>query len=115
MVRKIIESSSPKKIVYANACYTGGGIYIFIGKFSDGTYFISGTEERPQLYNVKKKPSFDNDDHWYEEWIFDDKNFLGIIENKSLWKSMIKWIISNKPKGNYSLDDMESLLGDNLD
>ena len=43
MKRYVKSGSSAKlpKVKSATASYTGGGWYVFLGEFSDGTYFIA--------------------------------------------------------------------------
>ena len=93
------------KIKHATAIYTGGGIYIYYGQLNNGLYFRAG-------------------DGW--EWIsicdadtsVDDANYIEFYEEHeienlvnddyvSFWNNMLKWIIDNKPDGNYISCELE--------
>lgn len=60
------ESDTTPDIVQCDWCNTGGNIYIFIGTFSDGTYFMLDSEFDVRI--LTEYPDWDNDDAWYEDW-----------------------------------------------
>ena len=110
MVRIITESSSSKKVIYANAEYTGGNMYIFIGKFSDGTYFKTSSETEPYVVNVRKKTTF-SDECWDGGiWEYEDDNFISEKKDRKTYNAMLKWIIDNEPDGGYSVSDLKWML-----
>ena len=114
------ESANSLEIEYATPNYTGGGIYVYTGKLKDGNYFMASDDwfdkDNPYftIRIVNENPDEAGDDGydaWYEEWqkprlvrdITDD-------EAKRFTEQILKWIIKNKPEGNYQVDDMKDLL-----
>lgn len=95
------------KIIYANACYTGGGIYIYYGNLSDGTFFRTWTDgECIEIVDVNA--SIENEEADYEE--FYEKHRVGTLINEeyaSFWNEMLQFIIDWQPKGNYWVSELE--------
>jgi len=102
-------------IEYAIPIYTGGGIYVYIGKLNDENYFIA----EDSIFN-KNMPSFsirivnknpeEEDDFWNTEW--QEEHLVkdmtdGETETKELTKQILDWVIKNQPDGNYDLGDIE--------
>lgn len=89
--------------------YTGGGIYIFTGKLSDGNYFMVDFIDGDDYWAivVDEDPS-DFDVSCYEEWQTDHLvKELFSVDRVAFVKSMLAWVKANKPDGNYSMKDME--------
>ena len=94
------------KITKAIPCYTGGNIYVFTGSLDDGTYFIADD----CCYDVRVldiDPDTVEDEVWYED--FQKKHLVRDIpveDAPKFFKDMLRWVIKNKPKGNYLEEDM---------
>lgn len=115
------KSANLPKVVDANATYTGGGWYVFLGKFSDGTYFIADYPYFDlRIVNEDPRPTFWDDDEdtsaGYEPW--QEAHLIKDVPNdttKKFFKDMFKWILKNEPDGNYNSGDIEDMLDDNND
>lgn len=97
------------KIIYANAEYTGGGIYRYYAKVSDNKYLLGNTEW-DWIYLVDKNPMSD-EESLYCEW-FDDHT-LKIYEGaacKKLTRAIINWIDKHEPSGNYSIYELKEMI-----
>ena len=99
------------KVIEANATYTGGGIYQYTGVFDNGNYFQTWTdyEEYVQELNIDPHKNWDDNDD--EEW----QNEHMIAEHygqeaTEILKEGMKYIIDNKPLGNYSVGEVEDAL-----
>lgn len=95
------------KITFANACYTGGGIYIYYGNLSDGTFFRTWTDcECIEI--VSENASIENDEADYQEF-YDEYRIASLIGKEfcEFWNEMLKFIIEEQPKGNYLVSDLE--------
>lgn len=94
------------KIKYATAQYTGGGIYIYYGQLEDGSYF-RGCDDWEWIEICDTDTSMDAADYYefYEEHRVCTLNGK---EYETFWNEMLLWIIHNAPKGNYSVDELES-------
>ena len=56
-------SANLPKVVAAEASYTGGGIYVFLGELSDGTYFIADYPYFDlRIVNEDPRPTYWDDD-----------------------------------------------------
>ena len=53
----------------AEADYTGGGIYVFLGKASDGVWFLGSDSNGYEVSFVNSDPRECFDDTFYPEWI----------------------------------------------
>ncbi len=108
--------------------YTGGGIYLFTGKLTDGNFFMADTanyDVRVLTEDPDEPTGMDalgiterNIDsvEWQEEHLVKD---LTPAEAVAFFKEMLKWVEDNDPSGNYLGSDMdyfkeelESLHGD---
>lgn len=98
---KFKPQSKTLKVVEANACYTGGGIYIYYGKFNNGNYFF-GDSEWDCVYECDADP--DCEEAGYNEWCDKHciKEYVGKQYKKYL-KQWYKWLLLHKPNGNYDL------------
>ena len=97
------------KIIKANACYTGGGIYRFTAQINDRR-FVLGSSEWDELYITDEDPDA-TEDSWYNEWC--DKHIVEIVKNEAyanLLNELIKWILDNEPDGNYQASEIERFI-----
>lgn len=94
-----------KKIKFANACYSGGGFYLYNGAFLDGTFFLATDENDITIFDTL--PSFDYSMEFFEAHkigYIDE----GSAEHTAFFKNLFNWILENSPKGNYSPAEIES-------
>ena len=103
-------------IEWANADYTGGGFYAYIGKLKNGNYFMAADDWNDKnvcyVYEVDSEVVFDTfteDDPapWSNEWM--DMHTV-TIHNTNAFKQILKWIITNEPDGNYWIEELEERL-----
>lgn len=100
------------KVKSARADYTGGGIYVFTGELTDGNFFIADCSFSAGFYGLRivnnnpenLEESLEVD--WQEKHLVKD-----VARCKGFMKDMFKWIIENRPYGNYLVDDMKYILG----
>ena len=115
------KSANLPKVVAAEASYTGGGIYVFLGELSDGTYFIADYPYFDlRIVNEDPRPTywddFNEDGASYVPW--QEAHLIKDVPNdttKKFFKDMFKWILKNDPEGNYNSGDIEDMLEDNND
>ena len=113
---KSSDSINTPKIISVTPIYTGGGIYIYWGAFSDGTYFIADddydltiVDSDPTLSYVEDEDIFEAD---YSEW--QEKHLVRYIDDnktQNFFNEMFDWILQNEPSTplcNYSLGDIET-------
>lgn len=97
--------------------YTGGGVYCFTGELQDGNYFLADciSADCYSLRIVNDNPNkYDLNEVWTEDWQLD--HFVkDVTRCKGFIKNMLKWIIKNRPDGNYLVSDMETILTDFID
>lgn len=102
------------EIKTANAMYTGGNIYVFTGKFTDGNYFIADScdgfvriiNDNPDGESEFYDWNFcDND--WQEEHLVEDLN--DEKEQAAFIVEICNYIIENKPDGNYVESEIEKI------
>lgn len=90
-------------------CYTGGGVYVFTGSLANGSYFIA-TNDMHDIRELNEDPDqYDFEETLQAEW--QEKHLLkdydcGSEESKQFFSDMYSWIFHNKPKGNYSMDEL---------
>lgn len=93
------------KIKNATAIYTGGNIYIYYGQLTDGNYFRACDD----WYCIEIcDADTSTDDADYNEWL--DKHRVEMLEGyeyEIFWNKMLRWIIDNKPKGNFQSYELE--------
>lgn len=114
--------SISNNIEYATPNYTGGSIYVYTGKLKDGNYFMASDEDLDK-YNkafavriVNEDPDTaedpDQDDiAWFPEW--QEPRLVKDLEGKEaeeFTKQILRWVIANKPDGNYQISDMKGML-----
>lgn len=106
-----------KTVESAEAAYTGGGIYCYIGKMSDGTYFMAGddvTEDYSELTIVDEMPDFD--ESWYQEWI--DAHKIRDVQGSEAVELYAEILVrawdamNNGENMNATMQDMETRLHD---
>lgn len=95
------------KITFANACYTGGGIYIYYGNLSDGTFFRTWTDGEC-IEIVDKSADIDNEEADYEEF-YEEHRIASLVGKEfcEFWNEMLRFIIQEQPNGNYWVSDLE--------
>ena len=90
-------------VVEATADYTGGGIYVFMGRLENGTYFLFDSEWMEAAF-VDANPYKEEDAftaEWQEEHYVENP-FKTEEENKFFCNSVIDWILEYGTNGNYS-------------
>lgn len=95
------------KITFANACYTGGGIYIYYGNLSDGTFFRTWTDgECIEIVDVNA--SIENEEADYEEF-YEEHRIASVVGKEfcEFWNEILRFIIHEQPNGNYLVSDLE--------
>lgn len=99
------------KIKNVTPCYTGGGIYVFTGELEDGNFFIADCPFSAEYYSlriVNENPE-NLDESLEVDW--QEKHFVKDVNRcKGFMKDMLKWIIKNRPDGNYDIDDMKRIM-----
>lgn len=89
----------------ANACYTGGGIYIYYGQLENGLYFRSADEwEMISICNADTSVEDADYPEFYEEHEIDS---ITGDQFDEFFNTMLLWIIHNVPYGNYDADELE--------
>lgn len=99
------------RVIYANATYTGGGIYQYTGRLDNGNYFQTWTDYEDYVQELDTDPEENWDDNDDEEW----QNEHMVAEHYGLkateiLKEAMKYIVDNKPRGNYSVGEVEDAL-----
>jgi len=98
------------KVKSANACYTGGGIYMYYGKLNNGNHFLCWTDWEEYVLELDADPGTDEniEEAGYEDWQqAHTVRELPVMESYKTLLSALKWIVKNEPVGNYSVSDME--------
>ena len=109
-------SLNKSRFVSVEPEYTGGGIYLFTGKLTDGNFFMADTAN----YDVRVLTEDPNEPtgmdalgiternidsvEWQEEHLVKD---LTPDEAVEFFKEMLKWVEDNDPSGNYLGSDMD--------
>lgn len=116
MLNESEETNSNIESVIPN--YTGGGIYTYIGKLSDGNYFMAEDsifDKTNPIFSIRivnENPDEVGEDSWYPEWQ-EEHLVKDVVETdneaKEFTKQILQWIITNKPEGNYDISDMETM------
>ena len=99
------------RVIDANATYTGGGIYIYTGQLDDGTFFMTNTEYLDYIMVLDADPEENWDDNCDEQWQNEHMvvEYCG-FEAIEITREALQYIISNNPRGNYSIGEIESEL-----
>jgi hypothetical protein len=94
------------KIKNANACYTGGGIYIYYGELENGLFFRACDDwESIEICNADTSTEEADFYEFYENHTIES---IGGNDYISFWNNMLLWIIHNAPKGNYNASELEN-------
>lgn len=94
----------------ANACYTGGGIYIIQAELEDGTFFTTDT----YLFGLYDSDYLEANETigdlgaWEQEHLLADS--LTVAEAKRIEVDALEWILENEPVGNYDAYELRLLL-----
>lgn len=88
------------RVTYANADYTGGGIYCYHGKLSNGQYFVTD-DDCPSILLTDEEPKDFPSGEWVPNW---EKSHE--VMDANLWAEMFRWIIAHKPVGNYAMTEI---------
>lgn len=105
------------KFVSVTPDYTGGGIYVFTGKLSNGNYFMADTgfydvrildddpdaETGEVMYLDIMERNIDSVE-WQEAHLVKDLKEDECVE---FFLQMFKWVEANKPEGNYSMGEFK--------
>lgn len=121
-MKRYIQSSKLNKfpkVVEAECEYTGGGIFVFLGKFSDGTYFIS---DYPffslRIVDEDPRPTFWGDDSetdagypkWQEEHLVKD---VDDNDTEAFYEDLLNVVYNTQSSGYYKDRDIEKMMYDN--
>lgn len=92
--------------------YTGGGVYLFTGK-CNGEYFLADSDYFDVTFIDADPDDFEFEDLWESD--FFDTHMITYINPDSkdstmFFKQMCRWIIDNRPQGNYAIEDIETIL-----
>ena len=127
------DNSSKLNIEYVTPNYTGGGIYVYTGRFKNGNYFIAddtyfgkeGNTFSPFDIRVvdidPDKVYTDEEGLEYtllDDMVYQEQHLVEDIEDdnaKEVTKMILQWIIDNKPEGNYQIGEMQEYLDIVLD
>lgn len=79
-----------------DTCYTGGGIYVFIGRLTNGNYFMAETGQF-DVRLLNEIPDWDNEENWFEEWQLEHlvKDLNSETESPAFFIDMLTWVLSN--------------------
>lgn len=125
--KKIAElkaSLKGEKFISVDPEYTGGGIYVFTGKLTDGNYFMADTanyDVRIVNENPNIPDDMSDDEAWEKYGITRDEDAWASVEWQeehlvkdlvpdeaiAFFKQMLKWVEDNDPEGNYLGADMD--------
>ena len=95
------------KIKTATACYSGGGIYIYWGELENG-YQFRACDDWELIWICDDDTSIENEEASYQEF-YDEHTIEELHGNDfvAFWNTMIKHIIENDTKGNWSILELE--------
>jgi len=103
----------------ANAAYTGGGVYVYYGRLTDGRYFLADDDGEMILTGTDPESCWGGVFYW--EW--QEEHGLPVTKEQddmaeegqvwwtlstADWNAMLDWIITNRPEGNYSVAELEA-------
>ena len=100
--------------------YTGGNIYVFYGKLTDGRYF-SAESSMFDIRFLNEDPLQPSDDPEYYEYVADDMDWQqdhlvedwgGDTKTLDFWKDMLNFCLKTSPEGNYNDGDLKNLLAE---
>ncbi len=94
------------RIKNANACYSGGGIYIYYGQLENGLFFRACDEwEEIEICNADTSTE---EADYYEFYESHTVETLADESYKMFFNNMISWIKENRPDGNYQIHELEN-------
>ena len=103
--------SNKYQFVKVRPDYTGGGIYVFLGKLKNGQWFLADSDNLDvRLIDTDVFKASDDDiwqPDWQEEHLITD---LSEDESQLFISAMLNWIEEHKPVGNYSMGELENLM-----
>lgn len=109
------------KINNVTPIYTGGNIYVFVGKIDDNYFIACDSFYDVRIVNANPldyNGTFLGDHEWcYPEWQETHlvRDVIDRAERRKIFRKILKWIIKNEPNNdncNYLLGDMEDILED---
>lgn len=95
-----------RQLWFAHAVYTGGNIWLFYGKFTDGTFFLMDDEGDIQILDAD--PS-DFDESLYDEW--QNAHRIELIMNpweRKHYQRTILAMVTNANDGGFTETDEEA-------
>lgn len=111
-MKKEKNQSEKTNVIYANACYSGGGIYLYIGTLSNGCHFIADdTNSDFSITLCDVLPDFEemSENDFFENHVVKCLNDAE-PDTIELYKNILLWMIENKPEGNYNTYDLQNRL-----
>lgn len=97
------------KTVERTAVYTGGGIYLFTGRFEDGRcFFFDNVVEQPYIMILDEVPDIGNDEQMQYEWQASHR--LDALEDMGAIEVIIpifREILQYGCTGNYNYNDWD--------
>ena len=92
------------ELMNANACYSGGGIYIYYGQLVDGRYFFADDFD-PSITILDVDPI--KAEEWDAEF-FEEHQVDCIYDENSnqLMQKILRYIMDNEPDGNYAMSEI---------
>lgn len=96
------------KIKTVNACYTGGGIYIYWGTLENGAYFRA-CDDWDLIWICDDDTSLENDDANFPEF-YEEHTIEEIYNNDfiAFWNIMLSRLIESNENGNYSREELKN-------
>lgn len=93
--------------------YTGGNSYCFIGQTDTGYFLATDAEYDIRMVNTNPWLA----PHWDKIWEYDwqKKHIVQDVLHKDalvFFEAMLKWIMTNRPDGNYDMNDILARLQD---
>lgn len=96
------------EIKNANACYTGGGIYIYYGQLENELYFRACDDwEVISICDADTSTEEADYQEFYEEHELANLIFKGY---RDFWNAMLNKIIEDRPSGNYQPSELQRRL-----
>ena len=102
------------RVTDATAICTGGGIYVFMGRFADGSWFVADSDnyDITRVDADPRKEDFDTVLGWDEEnenyWMEDHCSEY-VYPTRLVFMDICKWVLDNKPDGNYLPSEIQAL------
>ena len=104
---------SGRKVVKANATYTGGGIYQYTGQLDNGHWFQTWTDWEDYVQELDADPELNWDESGYEDW---QTEHTAVTHTKDaamdITRQAMDWILRKSPVGNYSVSEIKDARAD---